>query len=167
MLFRSNEGFEDKAKDLAIELARQRPSPLNKGGGKIWVAAIFHILMQINFVYDEESPYYVTLDDYVERIGIFKNTIRRKSRQIMALLEIPEFSREWVVDGNEEYVERKVLEVEEIRRVEEALEKARKEQEALEKARKEEEAKESQNKILESKNKEEQVKKPVNKNKNK
>lgn len=96
-----NDNFKDKAIELTCKLSRKRPSPLQGGRTKTWVAAILNAIMEINFVYDRGNPLYMMKKDFCKNIGVSQNTVNKRTNEIMDMLNIDIFSREWFVEGNE------------------------------------------------------------------
>ena len=96
-----NENFKDKAIELTCKLSRKRPSPLQSGRTKTWGAAILNMIMEINFIYDSDNPLYMMKKDFCKKIGVSQNTINKRTNEIMDMLNIDIFSREWFVEGNE------------------------------------------------------------------
>jgi len=104
-----NDNFKDKAIELTCKLSRKRPSPLESGRTKTWAAAILNIIMEINFVYSSQNPFYMMKKDFCKNIGVSQNTVNKRSNEIMDLLNIDIFSREWFVEGNEGFTMESVL----------------------------------------------------------
>lgn len=96
-----NDNFKDKAIELTCKLSRKRPSPLQSGRTKTWVAAILNTITEINFVYDSDNPIYMMKKDFCKKIGVSQNTVNKRTNEIMDMLNIDIFSREWFVEGNE------------------------------------------------------------------
>ncbi len=80
---------------MAAKLARKRPSPLLRGDGRIWGAAIVYTVGQINFLSDPSLTPHLTTDQFSAASGIPKGTLGSKARLIRDTLNTGQFDPEF------------------------------------------------------------------------
>ncbi len=83
---------------LAIAaLCRKRPSPLLKGKESSWAAGVVHAVGMVNFLFDpSQTPHYKSANIY-SYFGVGASTGQGKSKEIRDLLNMHQFSSDWML----------------------------------------------------------------------
>ena len=80
------EYFNKEMESYALKLLRtvRRNSKLNifRGQKEIWAASIIYVIARLNFLFDEESDIYITVDILCDYFDIKKSTAGNKATQI-------------------------------------------------------------------------------------
>lgn len=76
------------ARRLVARLARKRPSPLQRGGVRIWAAGVIYAVGQVNFLFDRSQTPHLTADQLAERLGVVKTTMANKAGLINRTLGV-------------------------------------------------------------------------------
>lgn len=99
-----DEQYTDLCRRLTAKLARKRPSPLDRGGRRIWAAGVVYALGQVNFLFDPAQQPHLSADELSALLGVKKVTMANKAKLIRDILKIdhfsPEFQRPDVIDRN-------------------------------------------------------------------
>jgi hypothetical protein len=83
-----DEEYAALARTLVARLARRRPSPLARGGARIWAAGAIYAVGQVNFLFDRSQRPHMTADRLAECLGVVKTTMANKAAQINRTLDI-------------------------------------------------------------------------------
>jgi len=75
-------------RELVGRLARKRPSPLARGGTRIWAAGAIYAVGRINFLFDRTQEPHVTADQLAQLLGVAKTTMANKATLIAKVLAI-------------------------------------------------------------------------------
>lgn len=81
--------------ELALKLARKRPSPLLSGNPKTWAAGIIHTLGLVNFLFDKTQIPYLSSKDLCAWFDLGKSTINAKSQVIREMFKIYQMDPKW------------------------------------------------------------------------
>jgi hypothetical protein len=82
------------ARRLIARLARKRPSPLARGGARIWAAGVVYAIGQVNFLFDPTQTPHLTTKQLAERLGVVQTTMANKAGLINRTLGIGIFEPE-------------------------------------------------------------------------
>ncbi|MBC2714093.1 MAG: hypothetical protein HF978_02185 [Desulfobacteraceae bacterium] len=77
-----NDQFKGYAQALCEKIGRKRTLSINKGGKKIWAAAIIYVIARLNFLFDKKNDYFITADIICDFFGTKKTTSSNKATQI-------------------------------------------------------------------------------------
>jgi hypothetical protein len=90
------------ARRLVARLARKRPSPLLRGGARIWAAGAIYAVGQVNFLFDRTQTPHLTAEQLAEALGVVKTTMANKAGIINRTLDIgifePELTRVAIIE---------------------------------------------------------------------
>jgi hypothetical protein len=86
--------YAQLARRLVARLARKRPSPLARGGARIWAAGVVYALGQINFLFDRSQTPHMTPAELATALGVVKTTMANKAGHINRLLGLGAFEAE-------------------------------------------------------------------------
>ena len=99
-----NDEYAQLCRKLAAALSRKRPSPLERGRTKTWVAAIVYTIGQNNFLFDKSQTPHMRADELCKAIGVSKSTAGNKAKEIRDMLKIGIMDFHWTLpsqmDGN-------------------------------------------------------------------
>ena len=73
---------------LVGRLARERPSPLERGQIRVWAGAVLHAIGQVNFLFDPTQQPHIKANDLSRLTGVSKSALATRARFIMNLLRI-------------------------------------------------------------------------------
>jgi hypothetical protein len=90
-----NEEYSALAEKLICKLGRKRNVPFITGQSSIWAAAVIHALGSINFLFDQSSEPYASLDDINDFFETKKSTTGNKSKEIRDLLKLGYWDKEF------------------------------------------------------------------------
>jgi hypothetical protein len=79
---------------LVARLARKRPSPLQRGGVRIWAAGVIYAIGQINFLFDRTQNPHLTADELAACAGVAKSTMANKAALICRALDLDAYEPE-------------------------------------------------------------------------
>ena len=77
-----NEELAGYALKLCQSLGRKRTLVITRGKKEIWAAAIVYVIARLNFLFDRENEYFLTVDTICEFFGTKKTTTGNKATQI-------------------------------------------------------------------------------------
>jgi len=83
------------AKELAVRIARKRPSPFLSGSPKTWVVGIIHALGMVNFLFDKSQSPHISSKELCERFQLGQSTISAKSKAIRDTFKMHPFAPKW------------------------------------------------------------------------
>ena len=96
--------YAELCRALIGRLARERPSPLDRGHERIWAAGVLHTVGSINFLFDKSQTPHVRADQLAEHLGVAKSTMGTKAARIRSLLGLswyePELTRRGMLERN-------------------------------------------------------------------
>lgn len=99
-----NEEYIHLCEKLIHKMARKRNMPFANGRIQIWAAAVIHAIGTINFLFDEKSKPYASLDDICDYFEVSKSTTSQKSKLIRDMFRLshwnPEFSTQKMLKDN-------------------------------------------------------------------
>lgn len=73
---------------LVARLARKRPSPLERGGARIWAAGAIYAVGQVNFLFDRTQTPHLTAKQLAEVLGVVQTTMANKAGIVNRMLDI-------------------------------------------------------------------------------
>lgn len=73
---------------LAVKIARKRPSPFLSGRVKTWSAGIIHTIGTVNFLFDKTQTPHMTSRDLSLWFDLGQGTISSKSKSIREMMKI-------------------------------------------------------------------------------
>jgi Domain of unknown function (DUF6398) len=82
------------ARILIARLARKQPSPLARGGERIWAAGVIYAIGQVNFLFDRSQTPHMTADQLANALGVVKTTMAQKAGLINRTLALSVFEPE-------------------------------------------------------------------------
>jgi len=107
---------------LVGRLARKRPSPLTRGGARIWAAGAIYAVGQVNFLFDRSQRPHLTTDQLAAAVGVVKTTMANKAALINKTLGLrvfePDLTRAamleqhplaWLIEVNDIIVDARML----------------------------------------------------------
>jgi hypothetical protein len=89
--------YADLARDMAISLARKRPSPLLRGHSRTWACGITHAVGTVNFLFDPAQQPHVRAIDLCACFSTSQGAGAAKSREIMHLFDIVPLDPRWTL----------------------------------------------------------------------
>ncbi len=109
-------------RQLVGRLARKRPSPLTRGGARIWAAGAIYAVGQVNFLFDRSQRPHLTTDQLAAAVGVVKTTMANKAALINKTLGLrvfePDLTRAamleqhplaWLIEVNDIIVDARML----------------------------------------------------------
>ena len=78
-----NEELTGYVMKLCERLGRKRTISITRGRPHIWAAAVVYVIARLNFLFDQENPFFLTADTICEFFGTRKSTVGNKATQIM------------------------------------------------------------------------------------
>jgi hypothetical protein len=85
------------ARELAVTLARKRPSPLVRGQARTWACGVTYTIGIVNFLFDPAQPLHVRGADLCALFGVSQSAGTAKSREIMRLFAMVPLDPRWTV----------------------------------------------------------------------
>jgi hypothetical protein len=70
------------ALELCEMLGRKRKISINRGKKEIWAASIIYVIARLNFLFDPENEFFLSLDTICDFFGTKKSTVGNKATQI-------------------------------------------------------------------------------------
>jgi len=92
-----NEEWAALCRELAVRLARKRPSPLLRGEAKVWAAGILHALGVVNFLSDRSQAVSMSVPELCAIFGVKSSTVGGKSKLIRDLFKMYQFDPDWTL----------------------------------------------------------------------
>ncbi len=96
-----DEEYGNLCRVLVARLSRKRPSPLQRGGVRIWAAGVIYTVGQVNFLFDPTQDPHLTTEQLAAEIGVVKSTMANKAALIGKLLDLqiyePDLTREAMI----------------------------------------------------------------------
>ena len=83
------------ARDLALSLARKRPSPLVHGRAPTWACGITYALGMVNFLFDPTQAPHVSGRNLCALFGVSQSAGSAKARDIIRILGIMQLDPRW------------------------------------------------------------------------
>lgn len=83
-----DEEYSDLCGVLVGRLARKRPSPLARGGTRIWAAGVIYAVGRVNFLFDPSQQPHLSADQLAGCVGVVKTTMANKAALIVKALDI-------------------------------------------------------------------------------
>ena len=80
---------------LTAKLSRKRPSPLLRGGRRIWASAVVYALGRVNFLSDPSQTPHLPTESLARLLGVKQTTMAAKGRVVMDLLGLDHFDTEF------------------------------------------------------------------------
>lgn len=80
---------------LAVKIARKRPSPFLSGRVKTWAAGIIHAIGTVNFLFDKSQTPHITSRDLSLWFDLGQGTISSKSKSIREMMKIRPMDPSW------------------------------------------------------------------------
>lgn len=88
--------------ELSKALYRMKKLDITRGRVEIWAAAIVYVIARLNFLFDKESPDYITPDIICDFFGTIKSTTGNKATEIEKACNVhmgdPRFCRPDIAD---------------------------------------------------------------------
>lgn len=84
-------------RNLAMALARKRPSPLLRGGLATWAAGVVRTIGWVNFLHDPSQTPHLKLLSIDEAFGIAESTGAAKLKAIRTMFGIHQFEPKWTL----------------------------------------------------------------------
>ncbi len=84
-------------RELAVALARKRPSPLGRGQTRTWACGITYTIGTVNFLFDPAQPLHMRGADLCALFGVSQSASAAKSREIMRLFDMVSLDPRWTV----------------------------------------------------------------------
>jgi hypothetical protein len=83
-----DEEYGELCSVLVGRLARKRPSPLARGGTRIWAAGAIYAVGRVNFLFDPSQQPHLSGDQLARCVGVVKTTMANKAALIVKALNI-------------------------------------------------------------------------------
>lgn len=83
--------YGELCRELVARLARKRPSPLERGGVRIWAAGAIYAVGQVSFLFDRSQQPHLSADQLAECLGVVKTTMANKAAHINKALQLGVF----------------------------------------------------------------------------
>ena len=83
--------FGELCRRLIGRLARERPSPLERGDARIWAAGTIYVVGSLNFLFDRSQLPHLSTDEIAAGLGVAKSSMANKAARIRKLLELSWF----------------------------------------------------------------------------
>jgi hypothetical protein len=103
-LERLDEEYADLCRRVVGKLARKRPTPLSRGGLRIWGSGVVYAVGQLNFLFDPNQELHLTADELSELLQVKKTTMANKGKLVRDTLKLShfdtEFARQEMIDRN-------------------------------------------------------------------
>ncbi len=77
-----NDELAGYALKLCETLGRKKKINISRGKKEIWAASIIYAIARLNFLFDKESPNYITADTICDYFNTRKSTVGNKATQI-------------------------------------------------------------------------------------
>jgi len=90
-----NEEYAVLCRELAVKLARKRPSPLLRGKPVTWASGIVRTIGWVNFLNDPSQSPHMLLREVDERFGISESSGAAKLKEIRNMLRIHQLDPQW------------------------------------------------------------------------
>lgn len=92
-----NDEYAEMSRKMTAALARKRPSPLQSGRVNTWACGIVYTIGFVNFLFDKDTPPYMSAADLCNAFGIAKNTGYNASKKIRDLFDVMQFDPRWTL----------------------------------------------------------------------
>jgi hypothetical protein len=89
------EEYAAVSRELAVGLARKRPSPLLCGQSRTWACGITYTIGGVNFLFDPAQQPHLRGADLCAQFGVSQSAGAAKSRDIMRLFDIVPIDPRW------------------------------------------------------------------------
>ena len=89
------EEYASVAHELAVALARKRPSPLLRGHCRTWACGITYAIGTVNFLFDPTQQPHRRGSDLCALFDVSQSAGSAKSREIMRLFDMVPFDPRW------------------------------------------------------------------------
>jgi hypothetical protein len=89
------EEYAAVSRELAVALARKRPSPLLRGQSRTWACGITYTIGSVNFLFDPAQQPHVRGVDLCALFGVSQSAGAAKSRDIVRLFAIVPLDPRW------------------------------------------------------------------------
>ena len=90
-----NDEYAALSRQLAVALARKRPSPLAGGKPNIRACAIVYALGTVNYLFDQSQTPHMRADELCERFGVSKSSAANKAKLIRDLFDMVQMDPRW------------------------------------------------------------------------
>lgn len=74
--------------ELCDRIGRKQTISITRGRPEIWAGSIVYVIARLNFLFDKDSPYFLTPDRICEFFGTNKSTTGNKATQIEKICNI-------------------------------------------------------------------------------
>lgn len=78
--------YASLCRKLVAKLARKRPSPLERGGLRIWAAGAIYAVGANNFLFDPDQTPHLRAERLSDLLGVPKSTLAGKAKRIRDVL---------------------------------------------------------------------------------
>jgi hypothetical protein len=95
-----NEEYAVLCRELAVKLARKRPTPLLRGKPVTWASGIVRTIGWVNFLNDPSQSPHLLLREIDERFGISESSGAAKLKEIRSMLRIHQLDPQWSLPSN-------------------------------------------------------------------
>jgi hypothetical protein len=90
-----DEEYAELCRKLTAKLCRKRPSPLERGQLRTWVAAIVYTIGRANFLFDKSQTPHMQGQELCDLLGVAQSTAGNRSKEIVDMFRITPFDHEW------------------------------------------------------------------------
>jgi Domain of unknown function (DUF6398) len=80
--------YAELSRRLVARLARKRPSPLARGGPRIWAAGAIYAIGQLNFLLDRSQKPHLSADELAAQLAVVKSSMANKAALIRKTLDL-------------------------------------------------------------------------------
>jgi hypothetical protein len=87
--------YAELCRRMTAELARKRPSPLERGEARTWAAGIVYAVGWVNFLSDPSQQPHLTAAELAAAAGVGQSTIAATFRKIKDALRLSRLDPEW------------------------------------------------------------------------
>ena len=83
-----NDELKNYVFELSNRLMRKRKISITRGRSEIWASAVIYVIARLNFLFDENNPFYITPDLICNHFGTVKSTIGNKATYLEKICDI-------------------------------------------------------------------------------
>ena len=92
-----NEEYAELCRQLAVKLARKRPSPLLHGSPNTWASGIVRTIGWVNFLHDKSQTPHLRLGDIDAGFGVSESSGAAKLAAIRKMLKLHPLDPNWTL----------------------------------------------------------------------
>jgi hypothetical protein len=89
--------YAELARQAMAALCRKRPSPVATGKPESWACGVLYALGQINFLFDKDTPPYMSGQDLCALFGLAPGTGTSKAKAVRTALGMAQFDHRWTL----------------------------------------------------------------------